>query len=220
MDEPQPTLLETFDEIPEPCLRIPFQSMLSINNVLGFGLKWQIARGMVDTWGKNARQRGCEILRARGVALEPVEIVKEGKPKPMKDGSPGKVPRYYTRYERAVETIFREPTGIMVRIWRPNATPYDIHNLFIKPVLDGFVDINILPDDQSEWVPQLGFDFRGVDRDLAFTAVEREARKEFQQERLDKGKKRKPLPVRSRIWFDFYRMSRVETGSMFSFKIK
>lgn len=218
--DPPPTLLDGFDEIPTPCLRIPFRVMLSWNDVIGYAKDWKMTRSATDKWLRNSRTRAAEVLQAAGVELEEFEHVHVGKEKKMADGvfMPGKVTR--VRWRRAVRLFFTEPVGIVVRLWRPTALAYDIANLMVKPVVDGFVDVNILRDDQVLHLPDFGFKFHGIDRTLAFTEVEREARRDFQAARKEKGQNPKPLPMRSRIWFDFYTLSKIEGGSLYTFRLK
>lgn len=58
----------------------------------------------------------------------------------------------------------KTPTRLTVRVWRANHLRRDIHNLWVKPALDAFVGMGILPDDSEQFNPQIELCYMGVDK--------------------------------------------------------
>lgn len=207
--------------IPPPCLRIPFKRFYSWNDAIAAAANPRVFRGWLDDWLNKARTRAAEVLEAEGVKLLHHREVKYGKQKVSeKTGNLLKRTERVIEYRYAAAPFFNEPVGCIARLWRPTALDYDIINLAIKPVFDGFVNCKVIKDDSFKYLPEFGFRFHGIDRSLNFTADERLDRRAFQQARVDAGKNKKKLQMRIRLLFDFYRLSRIEGGSIFGFKLK
>jgi Holliday junction resolvase RusA-like endonuclease len=51
-----------------------------------------------------------------------------------------------------------------VKVYRRNNIRRDVHNLYIKPILDGFVQGGLLADDNEKVVPKVTLEYCGVDR--------------------------------------------------------
>jgi hypothetical protein len=213
MSTPQPTFLDTFNDFPQPDLRIPFKVLLSLNDILY--ATPMVVRGLTSTWVKNGRARAAEVLQAAEWPGRVVSIRKEGRKRT--DGQPPKI--RFDKYWRAERPFFIEPVCLIVRLWRPTASTYDIANMLIKPVVDGFRDTGVFTDDDVTCMPQVGFDFVGIDRNLAYSEAERAERKAIQDARKEKGKGPKPMPLRMRIWFDFFKRSRIRGCSIYQFSL-
>jgi Holliday junction resolvase RusA-like endonuclease len=53
--------------------------------------------------------------------------------------------------------------AIVVRVWRKSISTYDVHNICVKAVLDGFTDANVWQDDSYQHVPLVIFSHEGID---------------------------------------------------------
>jgi hypothetical protein len=58
-----------------------------------------------------------------------------------------------------------EQTKLTFIVYRENLAKYDIHNLSIKAVIDGFVKAGLIVDDSFKYVPEVAIKFGGVDKD-------------------------------------------------------
>lgn len=54
---------------------------------------------------------------------------------------------------------------IVCKVWWPGHQRMDVHNGYVKPILDGFVDAGLLTDDYHAVVPKFGYEYMGVDGD-------------------------------------------------------
>ena len=59
---------------------------------------------------------------------------------------------------------FSFPVAVVARVWRKDKRRYDVHNICLKAVLDGFSDAGIWADDSSEYVPVLLMQHMGIDK--------------------------------------------------------
>ena len=55
---------------------------------------------------------------------------------------------------------------LVVRVWVPHEGIMDIHNVYIKPVLDGLTDAGVYEDDEWAFVPAVLFLWAGVGTEL------------------------------------------------------
>lgn len=192
-------LFNDFEFLPVTAdLRIKFRLHLSVND-LNSKERWQ--RGQtVALW----RQRGADrlIQTAHELNLETVDFAER-----VTDNYGNA--RIVTG-TRLKEFFFTEPVIVVVRFSKAKNTRYDVHNLYIKPVLDGFVDARLLPDDQSEIVRGVFFWYEGVNPALSLSSEELQARAN-ERERRKKMKDKRPLPPPpdKLIIYDFYKLSRV-----------
>jgi len=108
---------------------------------------------------------------------------------------------------RLVEPYFLRPVAIDCRVWRPDSRPYDVHNVCLKAVLDGFVDARLLIGDDTRFVKEVSFVYEGVDESLALTRTERATRKAVQDARRLKGQNPKRMPTRARFRIEFFKLS-------------
>lgn len=190
----------------EPCFRVEFRMIWSWNLVLtSTEIPFKVA-GDVKLWRGRGRSRGVEAAKAAG--LKTHTIMRELRTIDKRTGVNKK-----EFFEGCVEPFFREPIAVLVRMWRPNASDYDIPNLVIKPVIDGFGDVQIFESDAVKQMPELGFKFEGIDRSLALTPKEKLDREIF---RATYPKKPVP-PLPFRVYFDFYRLARLKNNTLYNF---
>lgn len=176
-------------DLPEPCFRVPFQVVPSANDLTSMRSNPYALGGFVKKWRRRGRTRCVEVARERGweIGLHKYQP-----------------PRGRADYFDALKTVFfDEPVFCVLRVWRPTNAAYDVHNPFIKPILDGFVDVRLMSDDSYAHLPDVWFHFESVDESLKLTDDGRAARADLRK----KGKKVPPLPAR--FWFDFFRLSRI-----------
>jgi Holliday junction resolvase RusA-like endonuclease len=60
--------------------------------------------------------------------------------------------------------FFKQPVAIVARVWRKDKRRYDVHNICLKAVLDGFSDANLWQDDSSDYVPILMMMHMGINK--------------------------------------------------------
>lgn len=185
----------------EPCLRVEFKLLLSVNDLDGLD-RFQTA-GIKKTWRERGAERLVETMKQRGVPTQAFVDRLEKKYQ-------GRIKTSYVRGERLVRTFFNEPCFLWVRLWKANNVTFDVPNLLIKPVVDGFVDARLMPNDNTDYLPFVLFGFEGVDRTLELSAEKRAARAEYRAELKERGSKKPvPPPPNKRIWFDFWRLERL-----------
>lgn len=200
-----------FDAVrPSPCVLIEFRVLPSWNDMLA-GVEAMTLRGEVKKWKKRGRTRALETLQKIHPEIKTETIEKITR---SRDKRTGEFKREY--FEGLSECYLNEPFACIVQMWRANHNEYDIHNLVIKPIFDGFVDIRLMAGDHFKFFPQMGFEFCGVDPSLKITAKEKEARDTF---RLLYPKKPMP-PLPAKIRFNFYRLNRLQNGSIYSVEAK
>jgi Holliday junction resolvase RusA-like endonuclease len=51
---------------------------------------------------------------------------------------------------------------VFVGVWRADNRRRDVHNILIKPLLDGFVDAGLWPDDSEKFIPMVIIKYMGV----------------------------------------------------------
>jgi Holliday junction resolvase RusA-like endonuclease len=68
---------------------------------------------------------------------------------------------------RPEETFLPLTRGVwvVIKVYRRDNRSRDVHNLFAKPILDGFTDAGLWKDDNEKVVPKVTFEYCGVDRD-------------------------------------------------------
>jgi Holliday junction resolvase RusA-like endonuclease len=54
---------------------------------------------------------------------------------------------------------------VVIRVYRHNNIRRDVHNLFAKPILDGFTQAGLWVDDNEKVVPKVTFEYCGVDKE-------------------------------------------------------
>jgi hypothetical protein len=59
----------------------------------------------------------------------------------------------------------RNGVWVVIKVYRHNNIRRDVHNLFAKPILDGFTQAGLWVDDNEKVVPKVTFEYCGVDRD-------------------------------------------------------
>jgi hypothetical protein len=58
----------------------------------------------------------------------------------------------------------RSGVWVVIKVYRNNNIRRDVHNLFAKPILDGFTDAGMWADDNEKVIPKVTFEYCGVDR--------------------------------------------------------
>lgn len=121
-------------------------------------------------------------------------------PKPTKTGKTRKaVAKKWgylasTAYRAALTTPLLTKCSLILKVWRPDATVWDITNPWLGPVLDGFVDAGILAKDDCWHLIRYTVEMMGLDESLKLTPHEKA-----------KAKAKKGLHLRrARYLFEFY----------------
>jgi hypothetical protein len=104
------------------------------------------------------------------------------------------------KHVRLEQPIFSAPVKVILRYWRPDNRRYDNFNPFVKPIVDGFTDAGIWPDDDNKIVREFTVSFEGVDTSLKLSKEGRAARA------LDRKFTNKKMYSPSRWRFEFYRL--------------
>lgn len=196
---PEPFLWTPSIEI-EPCFRIPFRLLLSQNDLTGE--KWEKTQ-RIELWRQRGEARFIEACREKGLEVEDYHEVKRyqyrGKPK-----------QKILAGTRLKEILFNEPILILARLWLSDNTAFDIDNLHLKAVIDGFVDGGLIPDDNVKFLRGIFRWYEGIDPSAALSAEEKEARSETRRQWKEAGIKREmPPPPNKRIWLDIYTINRI-----------
>lgn len=174
---------------PEAYFRVEFSVIPSWNDYLATSRHFGAAQGFFKKW--RAKGFGQAIAAAR-FQLFPTytwtefDVAKNG--------------RTLQTVHTTIKPCIFEACKITLRIWRPNFGRYDLFNPFVKPIVDGFVDAGVMPDDNCYCVRGFEVEFCGVDDSLKLSKEARENRK---VKRIT-SKARMPLPARYR--FDFYKV--------------
>ncbi len=171
-------------------LQIEFDVLPSWNDFLASHRHAGAAQGMVGKWRKKGFEKAIRAVRvAGGNITEWTTYEPSGKRGAMREVKHAKI-----------EPVFiNQPVFLVLRYWRPTQARYDNFNVFTKPVIDGFVEAGVIPDDNKTWIPQDATVFMGLDTSLKPSAEAKEARR---IKRLS-SKARQPLPAR--YWFEFYK---------------
>lgn len=197
-NEPQ-KLLWTQD-LPEPCLRMKFRLMLSINDL---EVELYQQREIIERWRKRGQERFIERCKELGLKPEHYRFKHEYKYR-------GKLRYKWKEGERLKECFFNEKTLLIVRFWKSNEIPFDLDNLHLKPVIDGMVDARLMPDDNVNYISDIYRKYEGIDKAFALSKEETDARSRIKKGWELRGlKKTLPPPPNKMIFLDFYRISRI-----------
>ena len=200
---------------PEPDFRIPFRVVPSVNDILSSARtnnsKYSPVTEDVKKWRKRARARAVEVFKENGF-----EISLLSRQLRSKDRFGANKQEYFDGLQNP---FFTEPVACLVCLWRPSNADFDVHNLFVKPIFDGFADVRLYEKDAVRGFPEMAFSFEGVDPSLKLTDDERRERKEYQDSFRNRGKEPPRLPLPAKIHFDFYKLSRLRFGTLFQFEI-
>jgi len=192
-----------------PDFRLEFRVVPSWNDFLTSISNPFVQAQNVKLWRQRGRDRAVEKFRELGMPL--IGIRRELRSVDKKTGD-----RKSEFFEGLAEPFFDEPIACLVRLWRPTAAAYDIHNLVVKPLFDGLVDVKLLSTDSVGSFPEMGYRFEGVDTTLKLTAAETAERKAYLDSFRDRNKTPPRLPLPARIWFDFTRISELPNRSIFA----
>lgn len=185
--------------IPEPAFRFPCRSMLSMNDM---AIDRIYQAGKIKKWREKGRFRSVQVLRETpGTQIVPFRDV-------IQYTYRGQSRTRVEEYERLSDYFIIEPVVIVVRLWKSNHITYDIHNLYLKPILDSFVDVKILMDDSVKQVTQVHHIYHGIDKTCQMSDEQKARRTEKRAKRAAKGKSANlPPPGDKRIWIDIWRES-------------
>lgn len=178
--------------IPVPEVRICFKFLISWNDVAQGNQAWQKTADK-NLWFDRGRTKINKFADDAGLESEDY---REERPYKYKGKDKVKV----EEGRRLKTTYFVEPVMCIVRVWKPDNTRNDIHNLYLKAVLDGFKAARLFKDDDVKCIPKVYLSYEGVDKTLVMSRAEAKARRE----RL---KDRQRLPAAFRVWFDFWKLS-------------
>lgn len=189
-----PLFLSTDDEVDPDCV-IEFEFLPSWNDLNAISGHIHAKSSFTTRWRLIGEKKVIELARRRGLRTEThIEIY-------------GKNNQFSRPRERLVLPFFTRPVAIDCRVWRPDARPYDVHNVCLKAVLDGFADARLIIKDDTRYVKQVSYVYEGVDQTLALTKDEKEARATIQRARALRGKPPKRMPTRARFRVEFFSLS-------------
>lgn len=178
--------------IPEPDFRIRLDYLPSLNDYLAAGKNWRQLLAFKRRWHEAGLSAALTAALEQG--LEVGESVTHGSARSEK---------MMAKPRRILTTAVGSPCEMILRVWRPTFGIWDTFNPFTKPIIDGFVEANVIADDNCYVVRRNSVVFMGVDPSLKPNNEERAARRAFKR-----GRKVR-LPSRARFWFDFYELSRI-----------
>jgi hypothetical protein len=201
---------------PEPDFRIPFRVIPSVNDILSSARtnnsKFSPVTEDVKKWRKRARERAVEVFSEQD--LETTTLCRQLRSKDKRTGL-----NKQEFFKGLQNPFFDEPVACLVCLWRPTNGDFDVHNLFVKPIFDGFADVRLYEIDAVRGFPEMAFSFEGVDPSLKLSDDEKRERKEYQDSFRNRGKEPPRLPLPARIHFDFYKLARLRFGTLFQFDI-
>lgn len=156
-------------------------------------------------------------IQARGSFLRKWRFLGEAKVIDFANEQDLKLETYTERFGRDNEKsrerarlalpFFLRPVALDIRVWRPDARPYDVHNICIKPFLDGLVDARLLIGDDVRFIKEASFVYEGIDETLSLTRDERAERKAIQDARRARNKQPRRMPLRARYRLEFFKLS-------------
>ena len=187
--------LHAADEDVDPDCFIEFEFLPSWNDLNAISGHIHAKSSFTTRWRLIGERKVVEFAQRRGLKTETyIEFYGRDDQKSR--------PR-----ERLVLPFFTRPVAIDCRVWRPDARPYDVHNVCLKAVLDGFADARLIIKDDTRYVKQVSYVYEGVDPTLALTRDERESRALVQKARKLQGRPPKRMPTRARYRIEFFSLS-------------
>lgn len=195
-------LLFADEAAPVPRVAIEFDHLPSINDLLAVSrVKFGVS-GLIKRWRDIAERHAVALARTNAIAVESYLVyVSAGRDR---EGRRRTKPE---AHERLCEVLLTRPLAIELHCWRPDSRVYDVHNIFLKPILDGLLDARLFKTDSVEQIKDVAFVFEGVDRELAPTTAERERRKQVIAEARARNRKIRREPVRARYRLEFFELS-------------
>lgn len=153
--------------LPQPALRIVMYTLPSWNDFLGISRHSGAAQGMMQTWRKKGEKAALQQVTAYGGNVTRWE--ESGV------SDTGRITK--TKHARIAPVFFDCQVRLDITFWRATKARYDIFSPMIKPVVDGFVDAGLLPDDSYLYIPFGSINFGGIDETLKPSKEDRERRK-------------------------------------------
>jgi Holliday junction resolvase RusA-like endonuclease len=192
-----PSLFERenmYDET--PLAVVEFSFFPSVNDALfAYNAGRHSARSFNEKWQAKGRDAVAHLARMRDLKTEIIQH-----PRLDKEGN---VKEYEAR-ERLVRVLFDVPVEIVLRVWRPTAAAYDVHNPYVKPVFDGFTHAQLWRDDSVKYVCDVRMRHEGVDRTLRMPESTQFTRQRTNEARRARKKSPVRFPMFGRFRFEFY----------------
>jgi hypothetical protein len=192
----EPTLITSADDDAKPDAMIEFAYLPSWNDIL----TTFETRTLLSKWLRTAETEVCnQFAHRHSLEVEPYLW------RPRITKKTRKTPRAEFR-RRLKKPFFTGPLAIDVHVWRADAHIYDVHNIALKPILDGFRDARLIVDDSVNQIKEVALIYEGIDSALKLTREERANRSHEQKQRALKKLAPKRMQVRARYVFEFFRL--------------
>lgn len=190
------------DDLPAPRVAIEFDYLPSINDLLAEArYKFGVSK-FIKRWREIAERHVVALAGVNNIETENYLVwVSAGKDKL---GNKKTKPEGHTRLK---EVLLVRPLAIEIRCWRPDSREYDVHNIFHKPIFDGFVDARLFKTDSVKQVKEVACIFEGVDRALAPTSADRAQRAADIAEARLRNRKVKREPMRARFRVELFELA-------------
>lgn len=197
----QTTLWTSDDPAFEPDIRFKFRLILSWNDITSLD-KFQKG-ALVEKWNERGSERMIETCKEMNLPVESYCEIKKWTYK-------GKPKQKVIAGERLKNYFFREPVLLFVRFWKSDETAFDIDNLMLKPIIDGFTTSRLFPDDNVNYLRGVFRWYEGIDRQYAQSKADQDERARIAKVWRDSQIKRTlPPPANKMIHLDFYRIQRL-----------
>lgn len=173
--------------------------MPSVNDALfAYNAGRHAGNSFTDKWQAYGRKKVVRFASDHELRVEEYQH-----PKLDKEGN---VKTFEAR-ERLVRLFLTEPVEVVLRVWRPTLSAYDVHNPYVKPIFDGYTQARLWQDDSVKYVLDVRMRHEGVDRSLVMPDEDRYARKRRQQVRKARSKTPVRFPMFGRFRFEFYSLT-------------
>lgn len=141
----------------KPLLLFRFNLLLSANDYLAVLAHNRFAGGsLTDKWKGIGRALIIKLADEFGLETFQKQFFRKRTKK-----NPNPRPYYL---EALREHFIRERCAIIVRVWRKDARTYDVPNIYIKPLLDGFTQAGLWRDDDSSILRRCLYQYEGIDK--------------------------------------------------------
>lgn len=189
-----------------PVFSLEMAYLPSKNDARKIGASAIAAAGFNKQWREKGREAALTRAEALGLPLmlqsytikTKTLILAHQPPAKTKAGKRRKLKQWTyetsTAYRAALITPLLTKCSLVLKVWRPDCTVWDITNPWLGPVLDGFVDAGVLLKDDCFHLIRYTVEMMGVDASLKLTPHEKAQAKATQGLRLK----------RARYLFEFY----------------
>lgn len=203
MSADEPLLFDVDDgTTPRPRVVIEFDHLPSINDLLAVSrVKFGVS-GLIKRWRDIAEAHAVALAHCNDIPTEDYLVwVSAGRDRE------GNRKQKAEHHERLREVYLTRPLAIELHCWRPDSRIFDVHNIFLKPILDGLHDARLFKTDSVDQIKDVAFVYDGIDKALAQTRAEREQRKAVIADLRRRGRKIKREPVRARYKLEFFELA-------------